>query len=276
MQTFTDFKQLLIIKRYAPSTVKSYIGLLISFQKQIAVHNSIDLLKDFQLVDKVREIVTKNNLSISTQKQLIAAITLYFKEIHQREVNFYSVYPRIKEKPLPVILSTQEVSRILKNCKNIKHKAMLTLVYALGLRSGELINLKLIDIDKNRKIVHIKGSKNKKDRIIPLPNGLSDLMNAYYLEYKPKTYLFNGQSLETYNAQSLRKVFKKACYNARVNKKVTLHSLRHAYATHLMDAGTDVRIIKELLGHNNLRTTLIYTHVTTRTLENLPNPLDFL
>lgn len=276
MQTFEDFLQLLRIKRYAPNTIQTYRGLLIAFQKFLGQESLIDDQSNAQLLVAVDEVVTVKRLAIATQKQLIAALRLYFKEIHQRDVDFYSVYPRIKPKVLPVILSTQEVSNMIKRCTNLKHKCMLTLVYVLGLRSGELINLKITDIDKHRKIVHIKGSKNKKDRIIPLPAGLSHLLNTYYKEYRPTTYLFNGQSSDQYHAQSLRKVFQQSCKRAHIKKYVTLHSLRHSYATHLMDAGTDVRVIKELLGHTSIKTTLIYTHVTTRTLENLPNPMDFI
>ena len=276
MQTFLDFEQLLIIKRYAPSTVLSYRGLLIAFQKFLGHERNLQDLNNSQINASINEVVTIKKLSVSTQKQLIAALGLYFKEMHRLDMDFYNVYPRERAHALPIILSTQEVGKILEGCTNIKHKTMLTVVYALGLRSGELIGLKIIDFDKDRKIVHVKSSKNKKDRIIPLPSGLGAILNAYFEKYRPKEYLFNGQASPQYHPQSLRKVFHKACKKAAIKKKITLHSLRHAYATHLMDAGTDVRIIKELLGHSSIKTTLIYTHVTTRTLDNLPNPLDFI
>ncbi|WP_241234614.1 tyrosine-type recombinase/integrase [Nonlabens ponticola] len=264
------------IKRYAPNTIDSYRGLLIAFQKFLGHDHPIDELQDRQIKEAVSEVVVAKSLAVATQKQLLSALKLYFKEMHRRDLDFYSVYPRVKPRPIPVILSTQEVGAILSHTKNLKHKAMLTLIYALGLRSGELINLKISDIDKHRKLVHIKSSKNKKDRIIPFPDGLGELLNKYYKEYQPTEFLFNGQSTNQYHAQSLRKVFHKSCKLAGINKKVTLHSLRHAYATHLMDAGTDLRVIKELLGHNSIKTTLIYTHVTNKTLQHLPNPLDFI
>jgi len=276
MQTFEDFRELMTIKRYAQNTIKSYCGLLIAFQKFLGSTILLETLDNYQLNEYISKVVPEKQLSYSTQKQLIAAINLYFKEIHNQHMDFLKVYPRSNPKPLPTVLSTQEVKRILNSLTNKKHKAMLTLIYGLGLRSGELINLKITDIDKQRKQVHIRNSKNDKDRVLPFPVSLRPVLKKYYLEYNPTVYLFEGQAQPQYNPQSLRKVFKNACKKAGIKKKVTLHSLRHAYATHLMDTGTDVRIIKELLGHTSLKTTMIYTHVTTRTLQNVKSPLDVL
>lgn len=276
MNTFEDFSKLMHIKGYATSTINAYRGLLIAFQKFLGPDQHIHLMDNYQVNESIARVVPAKNLASGTHKQLIAALNLYFKEMHHKMYDFKSVYPIFKPQQLPVVLSVQEVKRILNSSKNLKHTTMLTLVYALGLRSGELINLRFIDIDKNRQQIHIKNSKNNKDRILPFTESLRSILIKYYREYQPKEYLFEGQNKAQYNPQSLRKVFQIACKKASIKKKVTLHSLRHAYATHLMDAGTDVRIIKELLGHNSIKTTMIYTHVTTRTLENLPNPLDFI
>ena len=186
------------------------------------------------------------------------------------------MYPTRKPQPLPDILSVDEVKAILSVSQNLKHRTMLTLIYALGLRSGELIRLKIADIDGKRQVVHLKGTKGNKDRLLPLSEKLRDVLRIYYQKYRPKEYLFNGQKSATYSPQSLRKVFATACRKANIRKKVTLHSLRHAYATHLLEAGTDVRVIQQLLGHNSIRTTMIYTHVTTHNLMKVPSPLDFL
>jgi len=276
MQTFIDFKSLLNIKRYSPNTIKTYYGLLLAFQKFIGLDIPINSLTNNEVLKHISNVVRYKGLSYATQKQLISALKLYYKEIHGKEMNFYTVYPRNKPKPLPVILSQKEVKSILESTTNIKHKAMLTIIYALGLRSGELINLKLEDIHKDRKQVHIKTAKGNKDRVLPIPKTLKPIMNQYYKKYKPSVYLFNGQGKPQYNAQSLRKVLKSSCRKAGINKTVTVHSLRHAYATHLMDLGTDVRIIQELLGHQSIKTTMIYTHVTTRSIQKIKSPLDFL
>ena len=153
---------------------------------------------------------------------------------------------------------------------------MLTVVYALGLRSGELINLKIKDLDGDRNQIRISSAKGRKDRYLPFPNKLKLLLRSYFTAYRPQDYLFEGRDGNAYTPSSLRAVFNNARKKACINKSVTLHTLRHSYATHLMDAGTDLRIIKELLGHNSIKTTLIYTHVTQRSLDNVPSPLDFL
>ena len=276
MQTFEDFKRLMSIKRYSPNTIKTYMGLLLAFQKYIGLHISIADLTNNELLKHISNVVRHKGLGYTTQKQLISVLKLYFKEMYGAEMNFYSVYPRNKPKPLPVILSKREVKAILEKTTNLKHKAMLTIIYALGLRSGELINLKLEDIHKNREQIHIKNAKGNKDRMLPIPKTLKPLMNRYYKEYKPSIYLFNGQGRPQYNAQSLRKVLKSSCRKAGIHKTITVHSLRHAYATHLMEQGVGVRVIQELLGHNSIKTTMIYTHVTKPHLQKIPSPLDTL
>ena len=275
MQTFTPFQRLMTIKRYSPATIKTYVGLLNSFQAFVG-ELPLQSLDTPALLNQVLRVVETKQYTYSSHKQLISAIALYLKEIHRRNVDFKPVYPTRRPKPLPEILSAREVKAILAANSNLKHRAMLTLVYALGLRSGELIRLKITDIDGERKLVHLKGAKGNKDRVLPLSDKLRSLLREYYLKFQPQEYLFNGQKHATYSPQSLRKVFGAACQKADIRKKVTLHSLRHAYATHLLEAGTDVRVIQQLLGHTSIRTTMIYTHVTNRNLMKVPSPLDFL
>ncbi len=136
--------------------------------------------------------------------------------------------------------------------------------------------MKINDIDGKRSVVHIKNAKGQKDRVLPLSDKLRDQLRTYYTSYQPQEYLFNGQKGGRYSPQSLRKVFDQACSHAKITKKVTIHSLRHAYATHLLEAGTDIRVIQQLLGHTSIRTTMIYTHVTANNLMKVPSPLDFL
>lgn len=197
-------------------------------------------------------------------------------EMKNTAIDFSSVATRTAQRKLPSILSLQEVKRIIETLENEKHRAMLTVIYALGLRSGELINLKITHLDGQRNQVTISMAKGRKDRILPFPEKLKIQLRSYFKNYKPQVYLFEGRDGAAYTASSLRAVFNNACKKAGIKKQATLHSLRHSYATHLMDAGTDVRIIKELLGHNSIKTTLIYTHVTQRSFDNVPSPLDFL
>ena len=263
------------IKRYSPATIKTYVGLLTVFQSFVG-KTLIQELDTPALLHHILRIVEAKQYTYSSHKQLISAIALFLKEVHRRAVDFSPVYPTRRPQPLPEILSVREVKTLLAASHNLKHRAMLTLVYALGLRSGELIHLKIDDIDGERKVVHLEGAKGNKDRLLPLPDNLRDLLREYYLKYQPQEYLFNGQNHATYSPQSLRKVFGTACQKAGIRKKVTLHSLRHAYATHLLEAGTDIRVIQQLLGHNSIRTTMIYTHVTTPHLTKVPSPLNFL
>jgi integrase/recombinase XerD len=175
------------------------------------------------------------------------------------------------------VLSKEEVKKILDAHSNLKHKAMLSMIYSCGLRRSELLNLKFSDIDSKRNIVIIRQSKGKKDRITPLSAKILDLLRRYYKEYSPKTYLFEGQEKNTqYSARSLEEVLKKSVKLASINKLVTLHWLRHSYATHLLESGTDLRYIQELLGHNSSKTTEIYTHVSTKNIQQIKSPFDDL
>ena len=276
MEDFRGFRKLMEIKRYSNNTINSYIGLLLSFQKFIGLELAIHSLSKDQLLNAIVKIVDAHTYSYASQKQLISVLKLYLSEIHQKQIDFSPVYPTQKPQSLPDILSLEEVKRILDVTKNIKHKTMLTMVYALGLRSGELIHLKIVDINGDRNTVHIRGGKGNKDRILSLPNSLKKQLHDYYQRYRPEVYLFNGQGKPQYTQASLRAVFKKASTKANIHKKITLHSLRHAYATHLLEAGTDIRIIQKLLGHNSIKATTIYRHVAKHKLSSVPSPLDFL
>jgi integrase/recombinase XerD len=160
---------------------------------------------------------------------------------------------------------------------NVKHKTMLTLTYACGLRCGEVLNIKLTDIDSNRMVLYVKDGKGGKDRIVPISLKLVEELRDYFLKFKPREYLFEGIIKgEKYDERSLQAVLKQTLKKAGIKKPVTLHWLRHSYATHLLDAGTDLRFIQELLGHKSSRTTEIYTHVSTRELKNIVSPFDTL
>ena len=182
-----------------------------------------------------------------------------------------------KGSPLPKVLSKDDVAKILASSENVKHKAILSLIYACGLRRSELLNLQITDIDSNRHVVNIRHAKGDKDRIVPLSDKILTLLREYYKQYKPKKWLFEGQIAGTqYTETSLHKVFQKTKTKAGVKMPCTLHSLRHCYATHLLEAGTDIRYIQVLLGHRHSKTTEIYTHVTTKSIQNIKSPFDDL
>jgi len=223
------------------------------------------------------EYILKNKFSGSYQNQIVNAIKLFFKIVKDSNIEIEKIHRPKREKVLPNVLSKEEVKAILEAHGNIKHKAMLSLIYSCGLRRSELLHLKFSDIDSKRGIVIIRQGKGKKDRIAPLSLKILSLLRQYYTTYKPRVWLFEGQDAgEQYSEKSLQSVLKQALYKTGITKPVTLHWLRHSYATHLLESGTDLRYIQELLGHSSSKTTEIYTHVSTKSLQQIKSPFDDL
>ena len=223
------------------------------------------------------EYILQNQLSASFQNQVVNAVKLFFQIIENKRMIVELIHRPRREKKLPNVLSKNEVKVILETPKNIKHKAMLSLIYACGLRRSELLNLTLKDIHSERNLLLIKQAKGKKDRVVPLSAKLIALLRDYYKAWKPITWLFEGQIPNTkYSEKSLENVLKQSLAKTNINKKVSLHWLRHSYATHLLESGTDLRYIQELLGHSSSRTTEIYTHVSTKNLQQIRSPFDDL
>ncbi len=208
---------------------------------------------------------------------MVNAVKLFFQTVQNRKLNIDQIHRPKKPKTLPNVLSKEEIKAILEAHGNIKHRAMLSLIYACGLRRSELLNLKPADINSKRGILLIKQAKGKKDRIAPISEKIIELLRQYYKTYKPTFWLFEGQNKgEQYSEKSLENVLKQALKKANIKKTVSLHWLRHSYATHLLESGTDLRFIQELLGHNSSKTTEIYTHVSTKSLQNIISPFDTL
>lgn len=225
----------------------------------------------------VNEYIITNDLSYAYQNQVVNSVKLFLREVIQTEFDVETLRRPRREHKLPNVLSKDEVKSILMSLSNIKHKTMLSLIYACGLRRSELLNLKPHNIDSKRKILLIQNSKGKKDRIAPLPDSLLDMLREYYIAYKPQEWLFEGQPKGSqYSNQSLQSVLKRSLKKCSIRKPVTLHWLRHSYATHLLEMGTDLRYIQELLGHNSSKTTEIYTHVSTKNIQNIKSPFDEL
>lgn len=220
-----------------------------------------------------------NTLKISenTLHSRINAVKFYFEQVLHLEKFFFEV-PRPKKKILlPNVLAIIQVEKLFAQLENLKHKTMIYLAYSAGLRVSEVVNLKIKDIHSERMVINIKGAKGKKDRTVALSQGILELLRKYYVAYQPKDWLFEGQYAgEPYSRRSLQQIFHRAKNAAKILQDVTFHSLRHSYATHLHEAGTDIKLIQELLGHNDLKTTLRYTHVSKRSLENIKSPFDAL
>jgi integrase/recombinase XerD len=263
-------------KRYGESTVKTYceaISGFLAFTADIPVSG----IRNEDMVRYVNECLIARGLSHSCQNQVINAAKLFFREIIRTKIDYGKLERPRREHKLPNVLSKEEVKKILDAPVNQKHRVMLSVIYACGLRRSELLNLKPVHVDSKRQLLLIINSKGKKDRVVPLSERITVMLREYYKMYRPKEWLFEGQVAGTrYSEQSLQSVLKQAVAKAGIRKPVTLHWLRHSYATHLLESGTDLRYIQEILGHKNSKTTEIYTHVSTKSLQKIKSPFDDL
>jgi integrase/recombinase XerD len=273
VQQFSDW---LHSRRYAASTISTYTEALRNFLLFFN-ERSISDITERDVVRYNTEYILRKRLSSSFQNQIVNAVKLFFSTIQRRKLDPTLVHRPKREKVLPNVLSKEEVKQILQSHSNIKHRAMLSLIYSCGLRCGELLSLQPVHIDSKRGLVHIKQAKGKKDRVVPLSPKILELLRAYHKAYVPQRYLFEGtEPGKPYESRSLQFVLKQALVKAGIAKPVTLHWLRHSYATHLLEAGTDLRYIQELLGHSSSKTTEIYTHVSAKSLLQITSPFDTL
>lgn len=271
-----QFRQWLNSKRYSANTVKTYTDALRSFLK-FYPERELSSFTNEDVIIFNNDIILKQKLSASYQNQVVNAIKLFFSTVVERQIVIELIHRPKRSKKLPNVLSKEEVKLILETPRNLKHKAMLSLIYSCGLRSGELLRLMPQHIDSKRGLVIIKQAKGRKDRIVPLSPKILELLRVYFKSYKPKKWLFEGQiEGEMYDERSLQLVLKQCLLRAKISKPVTLHWLRHSYATHLLESGTDLRYIQELLGHTSSKTTEIYTHVSNKELQRIISPFDTL
>lgn len=260
-------------RRYSKSTIGTYFTFIADF---IEFVNDVPLE---QLTHKdverfVEKVIVPKGYSISSHRQFVSAVKLfitYYQDTQIDEVNLIS--PK-KSTYLPTVLSKEEVIDILKFTKNLKHRAILALIYSGGLRISELINLKLSHIDIDRRQIVIKSSKGRKDRFVILAESFLPLFFNYINTYRPEVFFAEGKPGEMYSQESVRAFLRRSCRAAKIKKRVTPHTLRHSYATHLLENGIDIRYIQELLGHAKPETTMIYTHVTKKDLLKIESPLD--
>lgn len=275
-EKINQFKLWLKSKRYSANTIKTYSEALKTFLFYFK-EKSFSAIDNQDIILFNNHYIIQNNLSSSFQNQIVNAIKLFYKSVENKNMNLDLIHRPKREKTLPNVLSKEEVKLILTSLKNEKHRIMLSLIYACGLRRSELLNLKKTDILSDRMLIHIRQSKGKKDRVVPLSPKILEHLRTYYLHYRPKIWLFEGQVVgEKYSERSLELILKKSVKLAKIQKPATLHWLRHSYATHLLESGTDLRYIQELLGHTSSRTTEIYTHVSTKSIQQLRSPFDDL
>ena len=274
-EAFVSFQDQLHLKAYSVHTQRMYLSefaeLLVLLGSYFVQDLDAKRLKDYFLycVKTLKHKERKMNGKIN-------AIKFYFEQVLHRPKMFFDI-PRPKQpSTLPKLLSKKEVKSIIDFTTNFKHKIAIKLCYGMGLRVSEVVNIKLIDVDSSRMLVHIVGAKGKKDRYVPLPDSILNELRTYYSAYKPKEYLLEGRYGGMYSKSSLQAIFKNAMEKSGIKKKIGIHGLRHSYATHLLESGADLRLIQELLGHYSVKTTQIYTKVSHRNLSNIKSPLDSL
>ena len=267
-----EYLRKLETKKYALNTAKIYISI---FEKFINYYKNRDLLQlnenDIQLY---LQHLVQNNYSNSYLNQAVNGIKFYYEVVLQMPNRFYSIDRPRKEKKLPVVLSKEEVKTIISNINNIKHKCIISLLYSAGLRRSELLKLKISDIDSSRMKIHVKDGKNNKDRYTILSTTALNDLRKYWKGFKPKDFLFEGAKGGKYSAASIDKIIKRATFKSRIRKRVSSHTFRHSFATHLLEDGVDLRYIQTLLGHSSSLTTEIYTHIAINFTNNIKSPLD--
>jgi len=245
------------------------------FEHFINYFKEIELLEiDEEMIRGYLQTLVLEKKSDSYINQMINSVKFYYEVVLGMPNRFYSVERPRKRETLPKVISKEEVKLIIENTNNIKHKCIVSLLYSAGLRRGELIDLKLTDIDSKRMVINVRQGKGNKDRITLLSPSVLEDLRTYFKEWKPKLYLFEGQNGNKYSAQSVAKVVKNAAKNAKIKVDITPHILRHSFATHLLENGTNIRYIQALLGHSSTRTTEIYTHVATNNIQAIKSPLD--
>lgn len=256
-------EQKLYYLNYSKRTISIYLHYIEKFLNSIDTNIQRVNSKDFQSY-----LDNYNFTSVSQQNQIINAIRFLYKFGLGKKYDKVSFTRPRKEKKLPKVIDNDYILSRLSGIENLKHRAILSVTYSVGLRVSEIINLKIEDIDSKRMVIHIKNAKGKKDRIVPLSNNILELLREYYKEYTPREYLFNGQKSLMYSSNSCNKIVKKYLGN-----QYHIHQLRHSCFTNLLESGVDIRIIQKIAGHGNVKTTEIYTHVSNQLLSKINLPI---
>lgn len=272
------FLEYIQLRNYSESTFVTYHNLVLRYLNTYK-GQSVENINKFGVIeiDKYHnEWVQRSSPSSSLINQSVNAIKLYYKVIGDHTLDLKNVSRPKKNKNLPSVYSREEIKRIIQSITNIKHKAMIFLIYSAGLRISELVSIRKEDILLDRKMIFIKGAKGKKDRYSTLADTAKILIQEYLLENNPNKYLFDGQYGGKYSTESIRKILHRAKDKAKVYTRGSVHTLRHSFATHLLENGTDLRYIQELLGHSSSKTTEIYTHVSILNISQIASPGDMI
>jgi site-specific recombinase XerD len=259
------------LKRYAENTVRNYVSCFEAFINHYFETDPIDL-NELDVRNYLQKLIQEGK-SNSYVNLAVNSIKFFYEVVHGMPNRFYSIERPRKQKQLPSVLSKEEVMMLMEHTNNIKHKCIVGLLYSSGLRRGELLNLLVTDIDSKRMMVHIKNAKGNKDRYSILSPSILDDLKVYYKEHRPTNYLFESPKGDRYSGTSVLNIVEMAAKKAGIARKVTPHMLRHSFATHLLENGTDIRHIQLLLGHSSTKTTEIYTHVANRSFMDIKDLL---
>jgi site-specific recombinase XerD len=272
-EALLKFQQTLALKSYSPSTIRTYTNEFVQFLQTIK-EKPANEFTTARIKDYMQYCAEKLKLSENTLHSKINALKFYYEQVLGREKFFWEIPRPKKQEILPKVISKERIADLINSIENLKHRTIIMLTYACGLRVSEVVSLKVKHIDGQRKTIFIEKAKGKKDRVVSISPNMLIMLREYYKQYQPKYYLFEGQfENEHLSERSMQQVIQKAKRKAGIKQDGSMHMLRHSFATHLLDKGIDVVFIQKLLGHNNIKTTLRYLHVTNKDLVHILSPL---
>ena len=263
------------LRNFSPKTIRIYLG----WMKAFVVHygQRPEQMGDDEIRGYLHFLLKGKDASQASLSQAYSAMKFFYEKTLGRDWNENGIPRARREKRLPVVLSPEEVQEIFGKIRNLKHRTILVTIYSGGLRVGEAVRLQVGDIDSKRMLIRVRQGKGHKDRYTLLGKRTVEMLRIYWDVYRPKQWLFPSTNVDRpLSASSVRKVFKKAVDEAGIRKEATVHTLRHSFATHLLEAGNDVFYIQRLLGHSTARTTAVYLHVTRQDIKNIRSPIDLI
>lgn len=267
------YVEMLTIKRYSESTKKSYTAYMLDFVMAFEGEDLSEITMQ-EINAYILHLIEEEKISASQQNLRINAIKFYYEKVLGRERQYYNIERPRKEQKLPDVLSREEVFSMLVSLENLKHSCIIAVIYSCGLRREEVLSLKVEDINSDRMTIKIRDAKGNKDRYVQLAKFTLEILRKYYKKYQPREWLFESPSGGKYSASSIQKIVKKAGREAGIKRRVYPHLLRHSFATHHLEQGTDIRYIQDWMGHHSIKTTQIYTHVSKASFDRFQNPID--
>ncbi len=269
------FRTCLQHQNYSESSIRSYLTCMQQFLDVFKTNGSKAVTIEF-IEKHINWLIKEKEISKSYQKQILDSIQKYYDLVLNQKLDLTSIYPKNVEYNLPNCLSKDDIKAMIDSTENLKHKTIICLLYSGGLRLSEILNLTLSNIDTLNKVIHIYQTKFAKERDVMLSSTLLEMLPAYYEKYKPKHFVIEGQKGMAYSQKSVQQVVKLSAKRAGIKIKVTPQCLRHTFALHLLDNGTDIHQLQELLGHQSIKSTENYTHVSDTLKSNIKSPLDSL